>query len=73
MIPATERIVDYVTTYSKLTIAIILIATAVMAFGATDTADPIDTQLGGDSLEQEKLDYITANYGEETFAVTENE
>jgi predicted RND superfamily exporter protein len=40
-----------------------LILTVVMVAGAGGIAEPANSELGDDSLEQEKLDYINDNYG----------
>ncbi len=60
---ALERLVDVVTRRSKLTIAVMLVLTVGMALGAGGLAEPASSELGQDSLEQEKLEYIEANYG----------
>jgi predicted RND superfamily exporter protein len=57
------RFVEIVTTRSKLTIAVMLVLTVVMIIGAGGPADPAEFDLGEESVEQEKLDYIETNYG----------
>lgn len=65
-----DGLVDILTSRSKLTVAVMLALTVVMLVGAASPAEPADSELGADSLEQEKLDYINANYGVETEEVT---
>ena len=58
-----DRVVAVVTSRSKLTIAVMLVLSVVMLVGAAGPAEPANSELGDDSLEQEKLDYIRVNYG----------
>lgn len=64
------RFVELVTNRSKLTIAVMLVLTVVMVVGTGGIAEPEGIELGEDSLEQKKLDYINANYGVGTEEVT---
>jgi len=65
-----DRLVSTVTVHSKVTIAVVLVATVLVGAGATSIPGPTEDEFASDSIEQEKLDYIEANYGEETENVT---
>ncbi|AGN01317.1 putative RND superfamily exporter [Salinarchaeum sp. Harcht-Bsk1] len=61
-----DRTVAVVTTHSKVTIAVVLLASVVVGAGAADIPGPTEDDLASDSVEQEKLEYIQTNYGENT-------
>ncbi|MCU4718783.1 efflux RND transporter permease subunit [Halapricum hydrolyticum] len=61
-----DRLVSVVTAHSKVTIGVVLLATVVVGTGATSIPGPTEDAFASDSIEQEKLDYIDANYGEDT-------
>lgn len=61
-----DRIVGVVTTDSKATTAVMLLVTVLVGVGAADIPGPPEFQLGDNTVEQEKLDYIQANYGDDT-------
>ncbi|MCU4718911.1 efflux RND transporter permease subunit [Halapricum hydrolyticum] len=63
LVRTIDKVVDIITGRSKLTVAVMLVLTVVMLVGAASPAEPASSELGEDSLEQEKLDYINANYG----------
>jgi hydrophobe/amphiphile efflux-3 (HAE3) family protein len=63
LIRGVERVVGLVTEHSKITLAVFLLLTIVVGFGATSIAGPSEEELGGDTSAQNKLDYINERYG----------
>ncbi|PSQ19281.1 RND transporter [Halobacteriales archaeon QS_8_69_26] len=57
-----ERVVGVVTDYSKTTIAVMLVLSLVVGYGATSIPGPDQEELGSDSTEQQKLDYVNEHY-----------
>jgi predicted RND superfamily exporter protein len=68
-----ERYANLVTTYSKVVVAVLLVATLLVGSAATSVDGGLElAEFGSDSTEAQKLDYLTANFsteGENTTAV----
>jgi predicted RND superfamily exporter protein len=58
-----ERYASLVTTYSKAVVAVLLVATLLVGFGAASVDGGLTlAEFGSDSTEAQKLDYLTANF-----------
>ncbi|WP_276280681.1 efflux RND transporter permease subunit [Halorussus caseinilyticus] len=61
-----DRYADVLTTYSKVVLALLLVSTAVVGYGAGSVDSGLTiASFGSDSTEAQKLDYVEANFSDD--------